>query len=183
MHHHAEAWLPTDADVEGKLERVMDPYRQYANPDGFWDWYQIGGRFRGRLVRGYDPRKDPSLHGDCRLCNGTGDRPGWVTYEDGERRFKHQHAAACNGCNGCQGTGQALVLPPLWGEHESDVMEVPDVPDDLVCHTLIVGDLVMHVDAWTSEGFAGGRFDGSVKEALGELGVTRGYLVTVDYHC
>ena len=182
MHHHAEVWVPTDADVEGQLERVMAPYRQYANPDGFWDWYQVGGRFRGRHVPGYDPRKDPGLQAACRLCNGTGDRPGWVTYEDGERKFKDEHAGACNGCNGCQGTGRAVILPPLWGQHESDVMAVLGVPDDLVCHTLIVGDLVMHVDEWTSEGFGGDKFDGSVKEALDRLGVTQGYLVTVDFH-
>jgi hypothetical protein len=33
-------------------------YFNYTNPNKQWDWWQIGGRYTGRLSDGYDPEKD-----------------------------------------------------------------------------------------------------------------------------
>jgi hypothetical protein len=34
-------------------------YFEYTNPNAKWDWWQIGGRYTGRLDPLYDPEKDP----------------------------------------------------------------------------------------------------------------------------
>jgi hypothetical protein len=59
-----------------------------SNEEAKWDWYTVGGRWTGFLAtNGYDPSKDENNIEDCDLCQGTGDRPGWVIYEgpNGER--------------------------------------------------------------------------------------------------
>lgn len=76
------------------------------NPKSKWDWYTIGGRWMGCLNPDYDPEKDPRNFSKCDMCNGTGDRPEWVTRDaEGNRVFKDKWAEECNGCNVCHGTG------------------------------------------------------------------------------
>lgn len=82
-------------------------YETTYNPNSKWDWYQIGGRWTG-LFSDYDPTKDERNYSECNFCNGTGDREGWVYYENGERKFKDDWAEECNGCNSCHGTGKSL---------------------------------------------------------------------------
>jgi len=199
MHYHAEVWIKDKENVEAEILRIMAPYdetlevEQYTdegdtywiNPSGFWDWYQIGGRWKGTHVPGYKPSEDPDHLKTCDLCLGSGDRPGWVYYEEGERHFKDDWAEKCNGCNGCKGTGQSVKWPTDWDPHELDVIPVSQIPDDLDCHTLIVNGEVFQIDYWdrTSKKIVDTEFKGStVKVKLDELGITDGYLVTVDYH-
>ncbi|MHB8359237.1 MAG: hypothetical protein ACYDCP_07045 [Thermoplasmataceae archaeon] len=61
-HYHAEIILaakPADALVE--VTRVLAPHRRRrGHPNGFWDWFQIGGRYTGRHVSSdFDPYADP----------------------------------------------------------------------------------------------------------------------------
>jgi len=203
MHYHAEVWIKTNENVESQVESALAPYDEdlqviqreedgetwWENPDGWFDWWEIGGRWKGEHVEGYDPTEDPAHLETCDICGGTGDRPGWVLYiyeEDGTRKrtFKDAWAKECNGCNSCLGTGKRLSWPTGWKQHHKDVIPIADIRDDLTCYTLVVGDKVMHDEIYTGDGFADGPMKNkTVKQALAELGVKDGYLVTVDYHC
>lgn len=60
MHYHAEVWIPEyddrpatlEAAVMNEIERFKEEYKdedgnwQYRE-DGWWDWFQIGGRWDG----------------------------------------------------------------------------------------------------------------------------------------
>jgi hypothetical protein len=54
----------------------------------------------------------------------------------------------------------------------------------LSAFTLIVGDRVIHQEEWNGTDWVPGSLkDKNVKAVLDELGISDGYLVTVDYHC
>lgn len=198
MHYHAEVWIKTNEDIESQIEKIMAPYNEnleveqreedgetyWTNPDGFWDWWQIGGRWKGQHVANYDSMEDPDHMQICEICYGTGDRPGWVTYGDeGERLFKDDWARECNGCNSCNGTGSSLKWTTQWLQHPQDVIPVSEIPEELTCATLIVGDKVYHDSYWNGNGFVETEFkEQTIKGKLIELGVTDGYLITLDYH-
>lgn len=91
-------------------------YNSTRNPLSKWDWYQIGGRWTSVLDPTYNPETDPDNIEECNICNGTGDRPGWVWYDRTNpdspvRKFKDDWAEQCNGCNGCKGEGRHPVWP------------------------------------------------------------------------
>lgn len=52
MHHHLEIIMPPTDDVENSIAQIMAPFDE--NVDGqqyaFWDWYVIGGRWRGHKI-------------------------------------------------------------------------------------------------------------------------------------
>ena len=106
--------IPVDLDVEEfpftviypTFEEYMDDwhgfskrdpdkkvYGYWENPDAKWDWFQIGGRWSGFFEPEYDPNDDPANTITCSLCSGTGDRPGWVSYEgrnkEGEVSYRY----------------------------------------------------------------------------------------------
>ena len=184
MHMHAEIWVSTTEDVEGQVEKIMAPYSENieGNNKAFWDWYQIGGRWKGEHVKGYDPSEDPEHIEECSLCKGTGRRPDAESFGPG-------WIEANNGCNGCQGKGVAVQYPTQWGPHEQDVMAVADAPDDLSSYTLVAKGKVFHKQVFNYDEEKGeGSFEETdyqgvtVKARLKELGIENGYLVTVDYH-
>lgn len=59
MHYHLEIVMPPTDDVEKRIAEVMQPFDEnfteeedeegyrYNNPNSFWDWYVIGGRWAG----------------------------------------------------------------------------------------------------------------------------------------
>ena len=49
-----EAMMPFDENLEGDWEPDEDDYA--TNPEGRWDWYEIGGRWDGKLT------KSPNTH-------------------------------------------------------------------------------------------------------------------------
>jgi hypothetical protein len=56
MHYHCEIILPPTTEIERDVESVMRPFSENADPEesrghGFWDWYQIGGRWSGSKVQ------------------------------------------------------------------------------------------------------------------------------------
>jgi hypothetical protein len=102
-------------------------YGYWENPNARWDCWTVGGRYTSILRPDYDPRADPANYEQCWLCGGTGDRPGWVFYEDGERLFKDDWARECQGCNGCQGAGKMLKSAYDWKQVEWDSPLVRDV--------------------------------------------------------
>lgn len=198
MHYHCEVvFRERPEDVENAVEKALSPFREQDGPDighpgGWWDWWQIGGRWTGAHVPGYDAEKDPSKVETCDICYGTGTRVnvmpspelGLVVSAPGERMK----------CNGCNGTGKRTSWPTRWVPLEQDVMEAERLPDDLSCYTLVLADTgeVLMTEVWravyddsgefVSGNFEKTGFDGKVKPALLSRGLTGAWCVTVDYH-
>ena len=62
-HYCALAVLPANTeDLDAAVDELMRPHQEDwddDHTDGWWDWFQIGGRFTGWLD-GYDPEADPA---------------------------------------------------------------------------------------------------------------------------
>lgn len=88
-----------------------------TNPQGEWDWWQIGGRWTG-VWSGYDPEKDPANIESCWLCQGTG-------FRDDENARKWRADGTWDpeyGCNGCESKGQRTKWPTQWARHQRDAI-------------------------------------------------------------
>jgi len=179
MHLHAEIWFSEKPeDIEGAVHQAMTPFCEEDgdNEAGWWDWFQIGGRWKGAHVPGYDADKDPDHLKTCDLCHGTGKRIDSVG-----RAARIEDPTY--GCNGCNSTGTMVTWPTQWESHEKDVIAVEDASDKLTCATLLIvrkgqDALVFQDDDWDTEGAE----RKTVKELLKENGCEGGILVTVDYH-
>ena len=90
-------------NVEQAVERAMGPSEENG---GFWDWYQIGGRYTGALD-GYDPEKDARNIEQCPQCNGSGER------NDAIGMLARAKDPAYK-CNGCAGEGKHAAWPTKW---------------------------------------------------------------------
>jgi hypothetical protein len=44
-------------------------WRTTGNPQGFWDWWEIGGRWTGLLEPAYDPEADARNYSPCKYCD------------------------------------------------------------------------------------------------------------------
>jgi hypothetical protein len=131
MHFFTLIVLPPcyKGSIPDAVDTLMAPYgeelevEQYTedgetywhNPNGFWDWYQIGGRWTGHLD-GYNPEEDPANRHPCGYCNATGAR----IWPDGTRP-----------CNVCGGTGTATDWPTDWAKHPGDIARLGDVRERL----------------------------------------------------
>lgn len=107
MHYANLVIISNDHDVplEERVSAVMGPDEEHG---GFWDWYQIGGRWTG-LFDNYDPNTDPANLEVCSLCKGTG---------------KRTDMEVTDGCNGCHGKGNRIKWPTTWGLRKEDVLPV-----------------------------------------------------------
>lgn len=196
MHYHAEVWLPSnDVDIDEALTTALAPHEEKYNEDadttlGFWDWYQIGGRWTGQHVPNYSPERDGRNIEQCEQCLGTGFRNDGI----GHAARTKDPSYTCNTCgeydeetktwrHGPNGPGKRMKWPTSWARFDGDVISLMNAPADLTCATLIVGDQVFHQEEWTGAEWRKTDFDGSVIKRLKKLGVTDGVLVTVDYHC
>ncbi len=194
MHYHAEVWVENLNDVHEEVTRLMEPHREADGDgdigfaDGFWDFWQIGGRYTGCHTPEYDPMMDPRNIEDCFLCHGTGFRRD--AFVDEIRRTTPSYT--CNGCgeqkdgvwtHGPHGPGKKTKWPTEWAHHYGDVIPVSAVDDKLTAYTLIVENQVFHMETWNGKEWVDQPFKTKgVKQQLNELGITTGYLVTVDYH-
>lgn len=188
-----ENWRPLE-----EISVVVGDDRYMWNPIGFFDWFQIGGRWRGRHDPTYDPHEDYSLYELCDICRGTGfrrDALGVVTRDE-------DPSYTCNGCgkynnetkrweHDDHGPGLRMSWPTQWGMHPIDVIALQDLPEDFTCYRLIVVREGKVVQMFYKEHFYhdGKRFrlkdtdfDGNVQKQLRKLNIRDGYLVTVDYH-
>lgn len=191
MHYHAQVWIPDLTDIEQHVEKAMESHRENWDVEphaGFWDWYQIGGRYTGRHSIGYDPNADPRNHETCKMCGGTGFRRDAVGVA---ARIKTP-SYTCNGCgewddatktwkHGKQGAGKAVKWPTDWAQH-GNIAPVGEASPELKAYTLLVNGTVLHKEQWNGKDWVDTGWDGMVKPKLNELGVKDGYLVTVDYH-
>ena len=89
-------------DCEGSGTRVTT-----YNPASKWDWYQVGGRWEGELVEGYDAKDDVRNYEKCYLCEGTGLRND----EIGEKDRAKNPDYGCNGCHLSYSEGKTAKLP------------------------------------------------------------------------
>jgi len=114
MHYGNMVIVAADAaetDLEAAVAEAMGPSEENG---GFWDWYQIGGRWTGSLD-GYDAEKDPKNIETCTLCGGTG---------------KRTDMEVASGCNGCSGIGKSVKWPTQWAKHPSDVVPVSNLTEE-----------------------------------------------------
>lgn len=180
MHYHAEVWIPTKEDMLEQVAEVMAPYkfpdrddeyldkpytahiRTWVYEHGFWDWYQIGGRMKGYHDPFYAADKDPENFKNCLYCQGYGH-----IYDPSIHR-------RVNSCNRCGNTGKELKWPTQWTPHEKDIIPIAEILEFMECNTLIIGPECLHSEE--------NGFDGKIFPVLRDLGVKKGYLVTVDYH-
>lgn len=162
-------------------------YMSTANPDGEWDWWQIGGRWSG-VWTGYEPTEDPANKETCWLCHGTGLRD-----DEGARKLRETNPDYM--CNGCDGTKEMVKFQSHWARHEGDAVTVDAFLESLAAfgpegdgepefrtpHTLIAPGLWLE-----RETFRGGEFhqDENWNENLAEAlePYRGGVLVVVDYH-
>jgi hypothetical protein len=118
MHWFGAAVVPPGIareDIEPYVEKVMAASCEGTNPQGVWDWWQVGGRWTG-VWGEYDPTTDPRNSETCKLCNGTGRRP------DAER-FGPAWMESTGGCNGCK-SGTAAKWPTQWAAYDGDIITV-----------------------------------------------------------
>jgi len=168
MHYHAEVWIPNNENVKEQIEAAMEPYCEDCK--GFWDWYQIGGRWSGSHIPDYNPNEDPKNLEICSLCDGTGTRPDMEVTD---------------GCNSCHGNGVVISWPTQWEPHQRDAIKVSELPASMSAYTLVLPDEVLHNREWDGETLVKGKLPGNpnIKDILASKSITGGYLVTVDYHC
>jgi hypothetical protein len=113
-------------------------YLTTENPQGYWDWWSIGGRWTGRLS-GYDPETDPTNSEVCFICAGTGRRDDAI---GNQARL----ADPAYKCNGCDGSGVAVKWPTSWADHDGDIVPALAVDIEKVGtpYALVTSDGVWH---------------------------------------
>lgn len=114
MHYSGIVFVYGDREVQKQVAKQLKKFEGEK-----WDWWQIGGRWTGRLD-GYDPEKDPKNIEVCSLCHGTGKRD--------DQLGKAARAKDPNyNCNGCDGLGSRARWPSEWVKHTGDVQPVEKV--------------------------------------------------------
>jgi|GEM_PF-5786012 len=206
MHTHAEIYLESnenwqeqvedilsqyDANLEIQEEKDEDGNLYWCNPNGIFDWYEIGGRWTGSHGN-YNPEEDIRNYEKCRLCDGTGLR-------NDEIGLKHRQENPDYKCNGCYhynrdtgvdepgffGVGMALKWPTDWFNHESNIIPIEEIDEKLDCGTIFFNGDYWENEEWDYDNkkFKPNKdFNGNVKEFLTKNNITTGFLVTVDYH-
>lgn len=184
MHYLAFVAVPRGVDVESAIEEVLAPHKEKYDDDtdelsGFWDWWQLGGRWTGHLD-GYDPEKDPANIETCFLCRGTGKRTD----------FPAEQMAWCGGCNGCRGKGERVKWPTEWKARAGDVAPAREVvgilKEDPNKAPFTFADAT---GAWLKKNWNGSDFVGDANyekhfAAFLARAVENDHLIAVvDYHC
>jgi hypothetical protein len=108
-------------DEEYVTEAVSTAMGPHEEQGGFWDWYQVGGRWSGTLDD-YDPETDPKNSETCDYCGGTGDR---ATFRKEDPALQHP-----SGCNACLGKGKRTTWPTQWGFRTGDVQPIDKITQE-----------------------------------------------------
>jgi len=99
---HVYAW----AIGEEGADDLMAPF-QSNDESGYWDFFQVGGRWTGALDDTYDSRKDPRNMEPCLICKGSKDKVAT--------------------CRACQGSGTGVKWPTGWAPFDGDTTTVGHV--------------------------------------------------------
>lgn len=120
---------PDDADepldLEAAVAQAMGPHEDQG---GFWDWYQIGGRWTGHLD-GYDPDADPKNQEPCRFCKATGTTTAAVAAQ-----YPAYEEHVDKPCIQCKGTGTRTTWPTSWAQHPGDVQPIENLTEEAYGH-------------------------------------------------
>jgi hypothetical protein len=166
MHMSALVLLPAEAageDVEKWVGAVMAPHEE-GSDSGWWDWWQIGGRYTG-LLDDYNPNLDPENIETCTLCAGSGVRPDMQVRD---------------GCNGCGGKGSRVKWPTSWRPHPGDCAPAATV-GEVDTYTVVSAEGATHIEDWITPNFVKNEnFAQERAEML--LRYREGIAVVVDYH-
>lgn len=197
MHYYALVVIPAEGDVDDLVGEALAPYREDLDETedltfGLWDWWQVGGRYSGRLS-GYEPREDPANSETCWLCQGTGKRA-----DELGREWREQNPDYT--CNGCQGSGQKVKWPTQWPPHAFDAVDLKDVTpvewvsalhDDQLPYTIFAhgSESVALREKWTGKDFIQVLDTNGMRrtllvilEARRAAGLIGDRVVVVDYH-
>lgn len=197
-HYYALVVIPAEGDVDELVGEAMAPYSEDLDETehgtlGLWDWWQVGGRYSGRLS-GYEPREDPANRETCWLCQGSGIRD-----DDAGRKWREANPEYS--CNGCNGSGLKLKWPTQWPPHAFDVVDLKDVSPVEWVSALHDDQLPYALFAHGSESVAlRERWDGNtfvdvldkdgmrrtlllILEARRSAGLNGDRVAVVDYHC
>lgn len=191
MHYYALVVIPADGDLTERVAEAMEPVREDDDTMGLWDWYQIGGRYTGRLS-GYDAFSDPDNRERCFLCGGTGKRMD-------EIGVQHRLANPGYTCNGCDGAGRRIKHASQFAPHDGDVVpadefltRLPEMDDELMPYAVIVhgSEVPAYVrEAWNGDTFVEQHDKASMRRVLAQNLTARrdaglkDLVVVVDYHC
>ncbi len=169
-HYLAAVVVPartTRIDAEEYVRSALAPWSEEVREDGFWDWWQIGGRWTG-IYSGFDPSTAPENIEECWLCRGSGVRP------DGR---------SAGGCNGCDGQGRRAKWPSSWAAHDGDVQPVASLlrPSSRMPFTLVVPDVtIMHKEVWNGVAWIPDASDEDMRVMLARM--PSAWFAVVDYH-
>ena len=95
-------------DAEAAIESLLAPFDENEpTPESKWDWYEIGGRWEGELVEGYNAKNDIRNYEKCTYCKGTGLRDDGI----GKNTRAKNPDYGCNGCHLTYSEGKAAKLP------------------------------------------------------------------------
>lgn len=125
-----EAILKPWDENEDVVQVTEDGETYWHNPNGKWDWWQLGGRWTG-VWSDYDPAKDPANHQTCWLCQGTG-----LRNDERGRAWRIENPDyTCNGC----GYGD-VIKPGVMLKHASQWVPQPELDIIAVPALLAKGD-------------------------------------------
>ncbi len=182
MHYYTIALIPETTDVPLEVARVMAPYNEalelepcreegepdkiyWCNPEGRWDWYQIGGRWTGKWDD-YDPEEDPANAKPC---------------------FCRTSEVVTATCKICDGTGTRTAWPIEWQLHSGDICKAASLrlSVDQMPRALVMSGAWHTYEVWDSEAenhrmvYTDNEWTAFVKERLAQWD---GLAVVVDYH-
>jgi hypothetical protein len=146
-------------------------YGYMRNPNYFYDWWQLGGRWSGYKIKGYNPRKDKRNHEKCNICNGSG----------------YRGKLFCNACcnesrDGWEIEKGIAVKWPGWNHLDVNYLHVSKIEDDTSCFTIIYKDILKHQKIYENSEFIKTDFDGNMKKFINKYDIKDGYFLTIDYH-
>jgi len=205
MHYHCEIYAPEHpVNVFRYVEHVMLPYHYSASelysasnlpldadssadgvifpgscdtrrPTPFCDYWVVGGRWSGEHSLSLLDREKLAQFWE------TVRKAGLIYFDQTDemaflfRMFFPDYSY----------TPPMIRSPWNYTLYEDDIFDLKLLPDSFDCYTLIVpGHGVFHTEEFDEESniFVPTSFDGYVKPFLRGLGITDGYLITVDYH-
>jgi len=152
LHYFAAVVVPPDTTIETAeqvVKPLLEPFNEeleveqytedgetyWRNPQGRWDWWQVGGPWTGAWS-GYDPQTDPANIETCRLCGSIGMRMDALGVQ--QRAIDSGYT-----CNGCGGKGMAVKWPTDWKATDGDIIPVAyylDTPGIRVPFAVIIPD-------------------------------------------
>jgi hypothetical protein len=123
MSHYSLLLITETKPDEKMIEQALAPFYECEdNENSKWDWYQIGGRFSGKLDPDYDPEKDPHNIETCNLCQGTGMRTDALGRAERAKDPTYS-------CNACSGAGKRLKWPTQWATDIGNQLQVKDLKE------------------------------------------------------